>query len=198
MQILPQEIAFDFDGVVADTFHLFTRIAKSDYGIDIDYESITHYEFLRSIQMDRAIAESIIEAITFHSHELDLRPHTRSLDVLERLADVNPLLFVTARPESAPVSLWFERHLPGKDLTIIATGDNTAKLAVLEAHHIRYFIDDRLDTCHQLASAGITPIVYAQPWNRQEHPFTMVQGWDEIEDLIDWNGHPRPKGAVRV
>ena len=165
MQILPQEIAFDFDGVVADTFHLFTRIAKSDYGIDIDYESITHYEFLRSIQMDRAIAESIIEAITFHSHELDLRPHTRSLDVLERLADVNPLLFVTARPESAPVSLWF---------------------------------DDRLDTCHQLASAGITPIVYAQPWNRQEHPFTMVQGWDEIEDLIDWNGHPRPKGAVRV
>ncbi len=39
-----------------------------------------------------------------------------------------------------------------------------------------------------LHEAGITPIVYTQPWNREPHPFMTVNNWEDIEAIIDWNG----------
>ena len=44
MKIAPDEIAFDVDGVVADTFHLFVAKARSDYGCRFEYEDITEYD----------------------------------------------------------------------------------------------------------------------------------------------------------
>ncbi|HON95728.1 MAG TPA: hypothetical protein PL013_08030, partial [Deltaproteobacteria bacterium] len=74
-----------------------------------------------------------------------------------------------------------------------ATSVNTAKLEVLKRHGITHFIDDRLDTCEMLQEAGITPIVFTQPWNRKPHPFLAVETWGDIAALIDWKGS-RPQG----
>jgi len=35
-----------------------------------------------------------------------------------------------------------------------------------------------------LSQAGITPIVFAQPWNRYPHPFREVSSWDELAMLM--------------
>jgi len=190
MNILPGEIAFDFDGVVADTFRLFIKIAKSDYAVDIDYESITSYEFHELIDMETEHAMKIIDALTFYPHELDLKPNKGAVDVLEKIARTTPLLFVTARPVSGPVEMWFGKNMPQIDpesIQVLATGENTAKTPVLKDQDITYFIDDRLDTCDMLATQGITPIVYDQPWNRRPHPYTIVKNWDDISALISWN-----------
>jgi uncharacterized protein len=45
-------------------------------------------------------------------------------------------------------------------------------------------VEDRLETCLQLADHGITPIVFAQPWNRQPHPFPEVANWPELGGLL--------------
>jgi 5'(3')-deoxyribonucleotidase len=188
MKIHPSQIAFDFDGVVADTFRLFVRLACSEYGIDIKYESITDYEFLNVVKMDRALAEKLIEILTDIPHELDLRPNTGALEILTRLSAFAPVLVVTARPYGRPVEKWFEKHLPHlKNLiSVEATGENTTKLPFLQKKNIKYFVDDRLDTCMQLAGDGITPIVYDQPWNRSSHDFKVVADWHDIAGLIDW------------
>ena len=68
-----------------------------------------------------------------------------------------------------------------------ATGVSTAKLEILKSQGTRFFVEDRIDTCHLLAAEGITPIVYDQPWNRTNHPFTVVRSWEEIASLIDWD-----------
>jgi phosphoribulokinase len=41
-----------------------------------------------------------------------------------------------------------------------------------------------LETCWQLADHGITPILFAQPWNRLPHPFTEVQGWPDLAGIL--------------
>ena len=157
MKIAPQDIAFDFDGVVADTFRLFVHLAHAEYGIEINYEDITHYEFLKVIKMDRATADRIVEQLTDRPHELDLKPNKGATRMLTRFAEFSPILFVTARPTGGPVALWCEKTMPHllSSIHIEATGESTAKLPVLKEHGVRYFVEDRLDTCHLLAEAGI-------------------------------------------
>jgi uncharacterized protein len=188
MNIHPEQIAFDFDGVVADTFRLFVKLACTEYGIDIDYEAITDYEFLNVVKMDRALAERLIEILTDIPHELDLRPNTGAPEILTRLSSIAPVMFVTARPYGEPVEKWIEKNLPGLkgQVHVEATGKNTTKLPFLKNKDIKYFVDDRLDTCRQLADEGITPIVYDQPWNRSPHEFKVVRDWNDIADIIEW------------
>ncbi len=188
MNITPSEIAFDFDGVVADTFRFFIKLARESYHYDINYDDITDYLFLNSVAMDKKHAMEIIDILTNDLHEIDIRPNEGAGVVLGRFTAVAPLLVVTARPYAEPVELWFARHIPTVlpgCLRIEATGASTAKLEVLQKNNIRYFIDDRLDTCHILQEAGITPIVYNQPWNRHPHPFLTVNNWEEIESIMN-------------
>jgi len=46
-------------------------------------------------------------------------------------------------------------------------------------HAIEYFVE----TCFDLARAGITPIVFALPWNRKPHPFLEVTGRPDLPRL---------------
>lgn len=179
MEIAPRDIAFDFDGVVADTFRLFVQMANADHGLKIDYEDITDYEFLNVIDMDHHVAERLIQTITEIPPDLDLKPNKGAPEILTRLSESSPLLFITARPSINPVERWFEKTMPHlvPSLHIEATGGSKAKLPVLQERHVRYFVEDRLDTCHLVASQGITPIVYDQPWNRKAHPFQVVKDW---------------------
>ena len=189
MKIPVQEIAFDFDGVVADTFRLFVEMARTNFGVAIDYEDITDYDFLKVIKMELDDAMQIIDTLTYRPHELDLPPNLGAVGVLSRLAEISPVLLVTARPVGEPIERWFKRHAPQIRpgyLRVKATGENTAKLEILQKEGIRYFIEDRLDTCRMLAPEGITPIIYDQPWNREDNPFLTVKSWEEISSLINW------------
>jgi hypothetical protein len=55
---------------------------------------------------------------------------------------------------------------------------------VLLSKGVEWFVEDRLETCHQLADRGIAPIVFRQPWNRQDHPYREVGNWEELKALI--------------
>jgi uncharacterized protein len=192
MGIGAHEIAFDFDGVVADTFRLFVDMARKDFNVDIEYEEITEYDFMRVVKMDYEYVARIFDILTYQTHELDLRPNTGAQEVLTRIGrSAPPLSVVTARPVKEPVELWFGKHMPDLApgcIRVSATGVSTAKLEILKNQGTRYFVEDRLDTCHMLAAEGITPIVFDQPWNRTNHPYRVVKSWDELASMIDWEG----------
>jgi hypothetical protein len=141
--------------------------------------------------MDKRHALEILDILTNDLHEIDVMPNKGAGEVLAGMTSFSPLLVVTARPFPEPVELWFAKHIPQvrpKCLHVEATGANTAKLEVLQGHNIKYFIDDRIDTCQMLHEAGITPIIFTQPWNRRPHPFHAVSTWKDIEAIIDWKG----------
>lgn len=185
----PQRVAFDIDGVIADTMQLFIDIAREIHGIDhLRHNSITCYDLETCLGMRPQVIADIVQRITDGNYPCRLTTIPGAVQVLNRLRRLGPILLVTARPRSGPIKRWVDQVFntePG-DIDIVATGSFEAKPAVLKRRGIAFFIDDRLDTCYLLQQQKITPVVFVQPWNRQEHPFLEVDGWKQLEMLIDW------------
>jgi len=190
MKIDPESVAFDIDGVLADTMTLFLEIARYEYNIDwIRYEDISCYILEDCLKLDAGLIKEVITRIMDGDYTVPLKPIAGAPDVLTRLArDSNPLLFVTARPYLGPIYDWVKSvlQLDSASIEIIATGSFIAKIAVLLDREISYFVEDRLETCFSLQESGIVPVLFKQPWNRERHPFMEVSSWQELESLIDF------------
>jgi uncharacterized HAD superfamily protein len=189
LKIQSDQIAFDIDGVFADTFRVFVETARKEFGVLFDYEDITQYDFRSVIDIDEEISEHIIQRILDDPIGMGIQPMSGAVDVLGRLLQNHPVLFVTARTQRAPILQWIQRQLyfcNQKAINLVATGTHREKLPILLDHEIRYFVEDRLETCYLLRKVAVTPIVYEQPWNRKPHPFPTVKTWEEIAAMIDW------------
>lgn len=188
LMIDPASVAFDVDGVFADTMTLFLDIARDDYHLtELRYEDIKYYSLEECLGIDKEIVEAIITKILDGNHATPLKPIDGAAEVLTRLGrQYSPLLFVTARPYKGPICDWMQKHLPLDPamIEVIPTGSFEDKTDVLLDKGISYFVEDKLETCFLIKEAGITPILFIQPWNREKHPFTEVADWKELESLI--------------
>ena len=186
--ISPGQIAFDIDGVFANTMGLFLDIASMDYGINnIRYHDMTQYFLEECLDMEPDIIRAIINRILEGDFETELKPIEGSVEVLSEIVQRRPLLFVTARPTLSPIKAWVDRMLPQPafPIEVVATGTFEAKADALKARGVQYFVDDCLEVCFMLDDQGITPILFHQPWNRFSHPFHEVTSWAEIKGLMD-------------
>jgi uncharacterized protein len=189
VRIAPYEIAFDVDGVFADTFHSFVAKARREYGYRFKYEDITEYDFMKVLDMEEEASNAIIQSLLDSPLESGVMPISGAVEVLTRLSLLAPLHFVTARPQKKPILDWVEHQLPEVDRSMIqleVTGVHTEKIPVLLEKGFKYFVEDRLDTCPLLEQNGITPILFEQPWNRKPHPYHVVRDWEDISMLIAW------------
>jgi hypothetical protein len=189
IMIDPRHIAFDIDGVIADTMNLFLDIGKKLYGINhVQYSDITEYHLDTCVDIDPEIIGKIVEHIIEGDYPCRLHPIDGAAGVLDRLEPFGPLRLVTARPKPGPIRDWMADLLPRHHrIEITATGGFEAKVDVLLEQSVTHFVEDRLDTCFLLKEHGITPVLFVQPWNRQPHPFIEVSAWDELEALIDFD-----------
>jgi uncharacterized HAD superfamily protein len=188
-QIPRNRLAFDIDGVVADIMTTFLDLVRERYnqGHHFRYEHITTFFLEDCLDLPSWIIAEVIRELIDRPHELPVAPFPHAVPVLTRLAQETPLLFVTARDRRRPIEQWLHRNLapvPPSAIRVLATGDPDAKIHCLQDHGIQYFVEDRLETCLQLADHGITPIVFAQPWNRLPHPFPEVADWTELAGLL--------------
>jgi len=187
MKIAPGEIGFDIDGVVADTMEAFIRLAARDFAILVQPEQITDFMVEECLDMDPRVIENIFCRLMKSPLEEGLQPVTDALPVLKDLAEQAPLTFITARPDPAPIAAWLEKHLGRQAFSrarLVATGDHDGKVAYIRELDLHYFIDDRHQTCEQLAAeADITPIVFSQPWNRGRHSLASVENWEDVRHL---------------
>jgi hypothetical protein len=182
-------LAFDIDGVVADIMTTFLDLARErfDVGHHLRYEHITTFSLKECLDLEPRIIEELIRELIDRPHELPVAPLPHAVPVLTRLAGEAPLIFITARDRARPIETWLHRTLAGVPpaaIRVVATGDADAKLHYLRDHRIQYFVEDRLETCLHLAEHGITPILFAQPWNRRPHSFLEVADWPELAGLL--------------
>jgi uncharacterized protein len=190
VKIRPSEVAFDIDGVLADTMSLFIDIAERDFGVNhLRYEDVTEYDIDQLVGLDRTMSLEIIRRILNGFHESPLEPLKGAPDVLRRLnRHHRPTLFVTARPNADQIFTWMLEVLgvEADDIEVVATGSFEDKKDVLLAKNVAYFVEDRLETCFLLSEVGIQPILFIQPWNRKPHPFPEVVNWHELESMISF------------
>ena len=184
----PAAIAFDIDGVIADTMHLFLEILKDHYDIHtVDYTDITCYRLDHCLDVDLAVLEASTARILDGRYRATLNPIPGASGVLRRLAETTGrVLMVTARPDAALIESWMRGVMDGQHprTRIVATGSYDGKIEVLHEAGIRWFVEDRLETCHLLKEAGIEPVVFSQPWNQQPHDYLTVHSWQELEERI--------------
>ena len=187
----PTSVAFDIDGVVADTMRLFLKIARKEFNLNnIAYEDIDSYSLETSLDIEQSTINTIIQRIMDGDYSYPLKALPGSVEVLSRLGrDYGPVIFVTARPYVGPIQDWILNVLgtTPESIEVHVTGNYDGKVDVLNQKKISHFIEDRLETCFTLQRAGIEPILFRQPWNRQAHPFIEVGDWRELEALIEFN-----------
>ena len=184
----PAAIAFDIDGVIADTMHLFLDILKDHYDVHtVRYSDITCYRLDHCLDLDLEILEESTTRIMDGRYRATLKPIDGAGAVLRRIAETaGRVLMVTARPDAALIEGWMRGVMNGQHARtrIVATGSYDGKIEVLHAAGIRWFVEDRLETCHLLKASGIEPIVFNQPWNQEPHDYMTVDAWPELEERI--------------
>lgn len=187
-QIRPHEIGFDLDGVIADTAAAFIRIACEQYNYcSFTLEDITTFELEGCIDMPVDLVDSIFMDIMADSLATGLQPMQGAMEVLKDLSDHTPITIITARHLSQPVVDWLTRHFPrdvDSHFNLIATSDHNDKLRYIQDRKLKYFVDDRAETCKMLADSNINALVYSHPWNRNGHGLPVVNNWQEIRELL--------------
>lgn len=188
MTITIDNMGFDFDGVIADTAETFIRLACSEHGhCGFTLADITNFELENCIAMPRDLVEKIFTDIMLDSLGTGLTPIPGAVECLARFAEQSPVTIITARPLGRPVADWLDHFFTGphrENIRVVATGDHNDKLRYIRDHGLRYFIDDRAETCIQLAKEAINPYVFNQPWNLNRHSLPTVADWQEIRALV--------------
>jgi hypothetical protein len=190
LKIAPDQIGFDFDGVIADIGEAFIRLACTRYGhCDLSLEQISSFQVEQCLNMPRATIEQIFDDILQDSIATELKPIAGAVESLLQLSRHAPVTIITARPEIGPVSDWLRLYCGSEAarIKLVSSGHHDDKERFIREHDILYFIDDRLTTCIMLAESGLNPLVFSQPWNRAGHNLPSVSSWPEILELIDFN-----------
>lgn len=184
----PAQLGFDFDGVIADTAEAFLRLACEDYGLcGFRQEDITRFEVEHCLPINAETVTDIFRKILHDSVGVGLQPLPGALEVLTELAETAGVTVITARPLLTPVLDWFAQHLPSSvaaSIRVLAMGDHDDKARHILAQGLCCFVDDRAETCQQLHTAGIQPLVFRQPWNQNCRHFRAINSWQEIRELV--------------
>lgn len=190
----PKHLAFDIDGVVADTMRVFVDLARERYGLrHLTKEHLTCYDLRRCVAAPPHVIDELICLTLDDEHTAKIPAMEGAAHVLEQLAQRGPLRFVTARVWPESIEQWLHALLPQIDrasITVIATGDPERKHTILHSMQVRHFVEDRLETCHLLAQKGIQPILFDQPWNREPAPFPRVSTWYELGEILELGRPP--------
>lgn len=188
--IAPSELAFDIDGVVADTMAVFVRLAREHYGFTwMTKDDLRQYDLHACLSIDRGVLDELICMTLDDEHTQQVPPMQGAAEVLTELAEHGPLRFVTARIWPESIVRWLHQTLPDVDssrIEVFATGLPEAKCDILRELKIRYFVEDRLETCELLSQNGIQPLLFDQPWNRlpEAVAFPRIENWSQLGQRV--------------
>lgn len=186
----PGTLAFDIDGVVADTMETFVKLAHKKYGLHhISKSDILSYDLYECLPLEKDIIDDLICLTLSDENTMRLSPMPGAPEVLTELAREAPLRFVTARIWPESITEWLFQTLPDvprEKIVVVASGAPEVKLDILNGLEIRYFVEDRVETCRQLKEAGIQPFLFLQPWNRAAPAdgFIKVENWCQLKEWV--------------
>ena len=188
MKIQSQEIGFDLDGVIADTAEAFIRLACEEHAFcSFTLKDITSFQVEDCLDIPIPVVETIFDAILRNSLATGLQPMKGAVEVITEMTASAPVTIITARSLHQPVEDWLQHFFPAQVCTkirLVAMGRHDDKARYIHEHKLRYFVDDRAETCLQLADAAITPLVFSQPWNQGKHDLQSVGSWQEIYAML--------------
>ena len=112
----PKALAFDIDGVIADTMHLFIDILSDHYDIHtVKYTDIISYRLDDCLDLEEDVLEGAVARILNGEYRASLQPILGAGSVLRRIGEATGrILMVTARPDPGPIESWINQLLDGQ------------------------------------------------------------------------------------
>lgn len=176
-------VLIDVDGVVADLMGGFEKFVWNRHCRELRAREITtfklanspaHQELHAAIDLTREL-EAFLALPDCYGEVEVIEGAQEGIGRLQQETHME-LAFVTATmkesPESyAPKFRWLAMHFPG--IPVISCPSDQKHWFDAD-----FGVDDRYDTCQRFESAGITPLLFRQPWN--EAP--------EGNPRYDWKG----------
>lgn len=158
-------IAFDIDGVIADSHIIFDDVLKNKYGFSL--KGVEDYHFsIPGISWEE-INETFRDMIRTRSCEININDKTKTY--LTKLYNKHglPVIFITARSDSirSETEEWFRSKL-GNDIEYrIYHCSDFEKSTLVKSLDIQSFVEDHVDNANSISK--ITKIVYLinQSWN---------------------------------
>ena len=187
LQIAPEQIGFDFDGVIADIGEAFLRLAGDEHDYLVNLDEITSFQVETCTHIPEHIVAKIFDDILKDSLTTKLLPIPGSLEVISELCNSSRVRIITARSHDQPVIDWLANYLPPevcRRIDLIAMHDHDQKVRYIKEHDLTFFVDDRAETCAQVAQANLHPLLYRQPWNSSWDDFTVVDNWQQIAGFV--------------
>lgn len=187
----PSELAFDIDGVVADTMEVFVQLARERCETlkGLSKEDLVNYDLHSCLKVEPEIVNDLICLTLDDDHTRQVPPVADAPEVLTELAGHGPLRFITARIWPESIIRWLHSILPAvprSHIQVIATGAPEAKLKILRDLGVTTFVEDRWETCRMLAEDGLRPLLFDQPWNRGHSTaeFPRIHNWQQLRQWI--------------
>lgn len=173
-------IAFDFDGVISDTYHIFRGHFFDVFGENIEKES-DHISFDLGLSNFEGYEpwwwHEIPVAITRYQHICPpIHGSIQAINAIYMAFDMEYVQIITAREPSHAVmqvtKLWCHQNLPFPT-EIEFVSKSSEKLEFIEKTGIEYFVDDRFKTAAALAPVLHYSYLLNSPWNHRHTPLPM-------------------------
>jgi hypothetical protein len=178
----------DLDSTIWDSQSLYSEAAEELFGHGYSANDVTHYYWLRDEYgenywqiFDKALHPDWI-------HKREMYPHV--VDTVEDLKDFGvDIHFVThnVHPDLVrePLKKWLQEHFGEVGLSVTSVGKKVPILKRIGAFGI---VDDKPKTLQEVKDAGLKPIAFLQPWNREfveSDPYLEGFGcWKEGYDIL--------------
>lgn len=178
-------IGVDFDGVIANTPKLKSRVAKDVLGLDIPVELLSNSYVvgndLMTVEQWRTLQDEVYSGNP-HWHEV-LEPMDGALDGIQALQKNGcHVECITSRaPTAIPMARrWAQAH--NIELEINGTGAHPDKAHFAKERHINAFFDD--DPSYLVPMVGVVGHVAVFDWPYNQHfaheGVARVHSWEEI------------------
>ncbi len=174
------KMAFDIDGVLADSWPVIRDVILKAYGVDLTLTPAVHVPGVAGVPF-----EDVCRTINDGLRHQNVRPYPR---VDKRLVKLNvmegPIVLVTARPETVREATlaWLARWFPSVEFELVC--DQEDKLQALKERGIRIFVEDRLKNANDLSS-HMNVYLVNRPWNMGREENWNVIRVDCASEAVD-------------
>jgi 5'(3')-deoxyribonucleotidase len=200
--LLFPDVAFDADDVVIDFVGGICETLSRDYGVDVNPESITSWNFGQFI--DHIIGEDWWTWMEKHAwlwHE-KFKPIPGAIGSLETLRREGwRLELITAKPAWAEVAVWAwlgrYARVPTFQTVTIVPQPNVTGQKKHDVSSATILVDDRPENCHewQESREDRLAILFDRPHNHHDHELVRAKDWRHVVELLRHEAALRQEGS---
>ena len=174
-------LGVDIDNVVAVTDPVIRKSIWNLFGIWLDQEQISKYEYSKcglTKEQERRVLENFRDVTC---EELDVVPG--AIEALIALSQRYRIILVTSRhPQLVEKTKdWLKLKNIPHNLLIFEKDKHQTE------HNFDFFIEDNADSATSLAETGIRTFLFNYPWNRSiptHSNITRVSGWGDVLEYL--------------